>query len=201
MKMKLRDVPNSPLVMQALAAGANTEIVDVLTYPVYSTVKLATGVDTYAPFSIPKSAVGVSVSDTNVQQGNRVASKQSWQIHGLNIYVLGTDVPLNDAGLQALNKTIFKSVMTLQVDDSPKFELPLSTILGASMMAQSAAAVGANSMNSLFAGSFPLDEEILLSAETQFEFKITDYETGAVPVILNNTEIRIELDRTLYRLV
>ena len=200
MKKSINELDVGIEAMENLRMGTNTNLVDVLTNPLYSTIALATGTKEFSPFSLSRADQGNNLATTNVQQGNRVPSKQAWDIKAIKMSIV-SPVALDDAGIQALNNFLFESVLTLDIDDSPKFEKTLSSILGNAVMVQPVSAVGSNAHNSTFVGSFKLDEKIYMGAETQFQFTVKNYQTAGVVAGLDGVKIRLELDRKLIRLV
>lgn len=195
-----KNMMTSQQAISSMTSGTNTGIIDVLTYELYDTVTLATGVNVYYPFSLKRGEGGSTYAITNNQDGGQVPAKQRFIISALNISIY-SPLPISAAVLAQLNELLFKTSIRMKIDDSPKFETTLSNILGNRTLVQSVDAVGANSLaNSSFSGRMVLNRPLVMGAQTIYE--VTMENLGlSVPASLNTIQIRFTFERELQRLV
>lgn len=188
--------------MDELRIGTNTPIADYLDFPLHDTVALVQNTEArFHFFDKDRTQKNSDLAMTNNTQGNRVPSKQAWVVHGLAFSVM-CPVALDEDSIAILNKFLFETSLKIKLDsDSTKYETTLSSLLG-NPISLAPVATQNTVNNGLFTGvvKFP-NYKINMGAETQFDFSCENKTAVTIPAELDGVKLRLELKRTLIKLV
>lgn len=192
----------SAKAMAFLKNQGNTDVLEVLTQPLYDTKTLSTGASSRISFfTQSRQESGGDAAVTNNPQGGRIPAKQFREWDGLKIEVV-TPTPLADADIAVLSEYLYNSVITFSKDGYEKLVVPVTTVMGTSALVQGAAAVGTNSLaGGVFHGIMSIRNTFLMGAESTFEVVFENKIDATVPAALNGVKIRIEWLGDFVRLV